>query len=183
MRFRLLLPVVLSLGVMLLLVGCPPEDYATLLPPTLPEIKRIHDDPNMPVAEMRSRLAELGLDPVTINALLQDKPLGNQFGGTLRTAYEKLVAPDFTALTPDEIQLFALQASQIDTTLNVQFTDEQAQALVVWFRDNSLFSPQDVTTYLDTPGNSAPSVITDEDQVIRSLFVDFDFSLLLPELP
>jgi hypothetical protein len=181
MRLMLLLPVGLSAVVML--VGCPPEDYAGLLPPTQAQIAQIHDDPNMPPPEMRSRLAELGLDPVTINAIMQDKPLGNQFGGTLRTAYDKLVSGNFTALTPDEIQLYAIAAGQVDPAVSVQINDAQAQALVTMFQDSDLQTPTQVAAWLDTPGNFVPAVLPDGATVVRNLFVDFDFRSLLPVLP
>ncbi len=170
-------------GTLLFLIGCPAESFDSLAPATLAEIDRIRNDTTMPVPEMRSRLAELGLDPITINAVLWDKPLGNQFGGTLRTAYEKLTIPDFTALTPDEIQMFAAKATEVDDTLSLQFNDQQAQALSNMFRNNSLTSPADLTSYLDTPGNSVPTAVGVGDEDVRSLFVDFDLSLLLPELP
>jgi hypothetical protein len=174
----------LLFGTLFLLWGCPPENYGDLLSPTLAEITRIHDDTTMSPQEMRSRLAELGLDSVTIDAVLQDKPLANQGGGTLRTAYQKLVAPDFMALTPDEVQLFGIQANKIDSTLaSGNITDEQAQAIVSMFQNNFLSSPADVTAFLDTPGNNVPSVVTNGDALVRGLFVNFAFQSLLPFLP
>jgi hypothetical protein len=183
LRLIVLAPLALSAGVLALLLGCPPEDYASLLPPTLAEIKRIHDDPNLAAPEMRSRLTELGLDPVTINVIMQDKTLGNQFGGTLRTAYGKLVSGNFTALTPDEIQIYASQVNQVDSAISQQFTDAQAQALASLFQTNYLQNPTDVAAWLDTPGNFVPAVIPDGATVVRDLFVDFDFHRLLPILP
>jgi hypothetical protein len=182
MRLIVLVPLVLSTGALTLLVGCPPEDYASLLPPTLAEITAIHDDTTLSPPEMRSRLAELGLDPVTINAVLQDKTLANQFGGTLRTAYDKLASGNFTALTPDEIQIYASQVNGIDPTISVQLSDAQAQDLLTMFQSNDLQNPTQVAAWLDTPGNFVPSSITDGATVVRNLFVDFDFHSLLPIL-
>ncbi len=183
MSMRWIWPLGLVTGAVLVLVGCPPEDYGTLVPATLTQINRIHGDPNMPPWEMRSRLADLGLDAATIDAVMSDKPLGNQSGGTLRTAYEKLTEPQYTALTPDELQIFAVQASSVDTALNVQFSDDQAQALANWFRDNDLNSGAEVDAYLNVPGHTAPAGIENGAETVRSLFVSFDYSLLLPELP
>jgi hypothetical protein len=180
---RWLIPAGLVLGLLLLIPGCPPEDYATLVPATLSEIDRIRNDPNMPPQEMRSRLAELGLDPTTINAVLAGQTLANQDGGSLRTAYDKLTAPDFTALTPDELQILATRETQVDTTLGLSLTDAQAQALANMLRDHDLLSSADVVAFLDQPGNNVPSVITDGEQTVRSMLVDFDFSRLLPLLP
>jgi hypothetical protein len=183
MSMRWIWPLGLGTGVVLVLAGCPPEDYGTLVPATLTQINRIHNDPNMPPWEMRSRLADLGLDAATINVVLSDKVLGNQFGGTLRTAYDKLTEPQYTALTPDEIQIFAIQASSVGTALNVQFNDDQAQAVAKWFRDNDLNSGAEVDAYLNVPGHTAPPGIDNGADTVRSLFVSFDYSLLLPKLP
>jgi hypothetical protein len=129
---------------------------------------------------MRTQLEDLGLDPSTINGLLQDKPLGNQFGGDLRTLYAKLTAPSFTELTPDELQIFASTASSVDDTLDADLNDEEAQAVVTLFKTYDLNSPEDLDAFLGDPANVVPPVIP--DGVLRSLFIDFDPELLLPEL-
>jgi hypothetical protein len=183
MRIASLVALSLSAGALTLLVGCPPEDYPSLLPPTQAQIARIHDDPDMSPSEMRSRLAELGLDPVTINAVMQDKPLGNQFGGTLRTAYGKLSSGNFTTLTPDEIQIYGTEIGGVDPALAVQLNDQQAQSVLTLFQSNDLQNPAEVAAWLDTPGNFVPAGLPDGETTIRNLFVDFDFDRLLPVLP
>ena len=165
----------------LLAGGCPPENYPDLVPVTQEQITRIHDDTTLSPQQQRTQLEALGLSPLTINVVLQDKPLGNQFGGDLRTAYLKVTKPDLEALTPDEIQIYASGASSAQTSLNISFTDAQAQDIVDFFAANDLSSPAKLTAFLDaTPEAVPPSVTADN---LRSVFVTFDPALLLPQLP
>jgi len=147
------------------------------------EVNRIVQNTGLTPTEMRTQLAALGLDPVTINGLLQAQRLGNQFGGDLRTAYTKITQPDFTSLTPDEVQAWGDAASNLDPndTLSVTLTDAEAEAIVTVFRDEGLKSPAELTTFLDDPNSNVPSVIP--AGVLKSLFVDFDPKRLLTTLP
>ena len=179
-RRRMLAAAALSCAV-LLAGGCPPEDYRDLVPATLAQITRIHDDTTLRPQEQRTQLEALGLSPLTINAVLHDKTLGNQFGGDLRSAYLKVVKPDFEALTPDEIQLYAAAATSLQSALGINFTDAQAQDIVDFFATADLSSPAKLTTFLDATPDGVPSSVTAAN--LRSLFVTFDPALLLPLLP
>jgi len=168
-------------GAMLMIAGCPPEDYDAVAPATLAEIDLIRNDADLTVQEQRTQLEALGLSPLLVNALLQDQRLGNQYGGDLRTAYGKIVEPDLSGLTPDEIQIFGDEASALDDELEVALTDEEAQAMVIFFDQYHLSTPAELDTFLAESPGSVPGKIP--DGVLQALFVDFDPSLLLPSLP
>jgi len=179
MRYDLLRAAVL--GLILLVGGCPPENYPNLAPATLADVDRIRNDDTLTAQEQRAQLAALGFSPLTINALLQDKPLANQFGGDLRSAYQKVVAPDFLALTPDEIQIYATKASEVDDALNVDWDDTAALNIRDLFAREDLSSADELAAFLDAFPGSVPTGVTVEE--LRSVFVDFDPDLLLTELP
>ncbi len=176
----------LSLGLTVLLAaallgGCPPEEFGHALPTTLTDVTRIVDDTTLTDQEKRVQLEGLGLSPSTINAFLQAQRTGNQFGGDLRSAYDKVVGNRLTALTPDEVQIYGDEAGAADKTLTATLNDEQAQAVVTFFSDFGISSRDELTAFLDTPGQTVPSLIP--DGVLRALFVNFDSDLLLPRLP
>ncbi len=175
--------VVLASVFILLPAGCPPEDYPSLLPPTLTEVQRVLDNQNLTPQQQRLQLEQLGLSPTTINAFLKDKPLGNQNGGDLRTAYQKITEPDFTALTPDEIQIWASAASALDSEddINFKLTDQQAQLMVDFFNNNGVRSKQQLTTFLSTSADLVPAEIP--ENALQALFIDLDPTDLLPQLP
>ena len=177
------LPLMLLTGAVLLVVGCPSENYDSLVPTTVADIDLIRNDANLAPQEKRTLLAELGVSPSTINGLLLTERLGNQYGGDLRTAYTKVIAPDFLDLTPDEIQVYGDEASVANRegTLNVNLTDGEAQAIVMFFEANNISSPTELEAFLNDTANSVPGDIP--DGVLRELFIDFDPSLLLPRLP
>jgi len=164
-----------------LMGGCPPEEYDQLAPATMRVIDRIRNDDDLSATEKRAQLEELGLDPVVINALLKEERVANQYGGDLRTAYQKVTEPDLRKLTPDEVQIYGDEASEVDNTINLELTDEQAQAIVDLLRREDLISSADVREFMENPDNEVPSVIP--DGALRKLFVDFDPELLLPRLP
>jgi hypothetical protein len=169
-----------TLVALTLIGGCPPENFASLLPATQVEIDRIRDDDALTPQEAREQLRALGLADLTINALLQDRSLGNQFGGDLRSAYLKLTAPDFTELTPDEIQVFATRAPEVDEEVDVNVADDQAQAIVNFFNGFDIRSSEDLQAHLDG-GGSVPGAV--DIDTVTTLFIDFDPELLLPLLP
>lgn len=161
--------------------GCPPEDYSNLVPLTQAEITRIVNDENLNPQEQRLQLEALGVSPLTINALLRDKPLGNQFGGDLRTAYQKVIEANLQALTPDEIQIYAAQVASVDSTLGANFSDAQAQDIVDFLADSDLSSAEELATFLAQSPEFVPSSVTADD--LQNVFVEFVPSLLLPVLP
>jgi hypothetical protein len=183
MKFYRRLAGALLAGVSALVWGCPSEDFPSQLTVTMRDIDRVVADQDLSSQEKRTALGSFGLDPVTINGLLQADRLGNQFGGDLRTAYAKVTTPDLAALTPDEIQVWGDEASELDPNddLSVSLTDAEAQAMAILLDAENLRTPAELKDYLDDPATSVPSTIP--DGVLRSLFVDFEPDRLLPKLP
>jgi hypothetical protein len=169
---------------LLLVVGCPAEDYQNAVSTTLDAINRIRNDTSLTAQEMRTQLADLGLDSSTINALLKSQRLGNQFGGDLRTAYEKVVGGQLSSLTPDEVQIYGDEATTVvndSTTLSVAYTDTEAQAVLDFFVQNQINTVQELSAYLNDSSNTVPATIP--SGTLQGLFVDFDPSKLLSVLP
>jgi hypothetical protein len=178
---RIVVMLVALVGVLLPLCGCPPEDYPDVVPPTLAQINPIVSDTTLTPEQKRAKLTSLGLTPETINGLLRDERTGNQYGGNLRTAYNKVVAPNFVLLTPDEVQIYGDGATQVDPNQSFALTDAQAQAIVDFFAANDLRTPDELKAWLADPNNVVPSAIP--ANTLTPLFIDFDPKLLLPILP
>jgi hypothetical protein len=178
MRTRML---VVGLGLLAALGGCPPEDYDTLVGPTLEDVDRVRNDADLDAPAKRAALADLGLTPATINTLLVGERLGNQYGGDLRTAYEKVTNGQFAALTPDEVQVFGDGASDVVDDLDIALTDGEALDIVTLFREQGINAPDELQVYLEDPNTVVPSDIPDD--VLAPLFIDFDPTQLLPNLP
>lgn len=176
------LPLRMAAGVLavaaLLLCGCPPEEFPNTPAVTLEEINRIRNDADLDPQARRVALAELGLSESTINVLLSTLRTANQFGGTLRSAYDKVTTGRLFALTPDEVQIYADEASAVDDPLNVQLTDRQAQAIVTFFNDFHVTTPGELDALLRQTGFTPPETIP--EGVLASVFVDFDPERLLP---
>ncbi len=166
-----------------LLTGCPAENFQNKAPPTLQDINLIVKNTALTPQEQRTQLEALGLSDSTINAFLSSQQYGNQFGGTPRTTYDKVVGSAFTQLTPDEVQIYGQGASASDPNqqLSVSLTDNEAQAVVDLFHDFNISSKDALSAWLDTPGNTPPSTIP--TGVLRAVFVDFDPKFLVPNLP
>lgn len=164
------------------LCGCQPTGFPASVDATLDEIDRIVDNTDLSPQEKRSRLEALGLSPAVINGLLRDERTGNQFGGDLRSAVGKVVGAQFASLTPDEIQIYADEASAADGPLNVTLSDAQAQAIVSLFADENIQAAVDLDAFLDDPANVAglPELITED--TLRDVFVDFDPTRLFERL-
>lgn len=170
----------LSIGLAALLGGCPRELYDTLVPTSVEEVDLIRNDEELSGQEKREQLEALGLSPLTINALLRDDETANQFGGDLRSAYTKLVAPNFTSLTPDEIQILGREATDIDADTDVSIDDEQAQEIADFFDERAIESPEELEAFLDAGGSIADPQLSN---IVNALFLDFDPDLLVPQLP
>lgn len=164
------------------IAGCP-ENYATLLPTTVQEIEFIRTDSSLSASVKRERLADLGLGPSEINAILRDERLGNQFGGNLRTAFDKVTGGSLTTLTPDEVQVYGDEASDVDDALNLSLNDVQAQAMVDTFRLNSLATVTQLAAFLEDPVNAARIPANVPDGALRDLFINFDPQRLTDRLP
>jgi hypothetical protein len=132
--------------------------------------------------EKRDRLGELGLDPLTINGLLQSERTGNQFGGTLRTAYEKMSAPRFSDMTPDELQIYTDAARAAGAAgFSINLTDEQAQALRDLLVAERLNSSADVEAFVGDPGKEIPPVLPAD--ALTQIFINLDPDTVLQQLP
>jgi hypothetical protein len=170
------------LGSVVLLGGCPPENYDGLADATLAQVSAIVADTSLRPYEQRDALAALGFSPVTINGLLTGVRLGNQFGGNLRTAYDKVTGEQLDTLTPDEVQIWGVTATNVGEDLDYDsLTDAQAQAMSDFLADNALSTPEKLEAYLDDETNYVPAAIPDDS--LRDLFVDFDPDLVIPEFP
>lgn len=164
-----------STAVCALLMGCGAQNLDTFLPTTLDHVDDIRNSTALEPQEMRDQLAALGFDDVTINGLLRAITFGNQFGGTITTAYNKVVNGEIFSLTPDEIQIYANESGA------GSFTDDSASKLAAWFADNSITTGESLGTALDDPAIEFVSGLGAD--TVRAVFVDFDPADLLPSLP
>lgn len=156
------------------LPGCGVAHFPADLPITLEEYNDIQTDDSLTAQEKRDALAGFGLDEVTINALLRTERTGNQFGGTLTSAWELVNAGRLADLTPDEVQLYGDAAEQA-------FDDDEAQAIVDLFNEAQLNTADELADFLDNPVNEVDSVI-DVDE-LRAAFIDTDPADLVDQLP
>ncbi|MGD8453760.1 MAG: hypothetical protein PVJ57_18255 [Phycisphaerae bacterium] len=151
--------------------------------PRLDEIDAIRNDTGLTAQEKRTALADLGLSPIAINTVLDSIREANQYGGDLRTAYDKVVAGQFNQMTPDEVQVFGDAATEVGDDLDYELTDAEAQAVVTFFQDNDIATEDDLLDFLDVPANLLLIPSTIPEGTLNDLFVDFDPALLIPELP
>lgn len=159
-------------GCVLMLAGCPQSDYVSTLSPTIEEVDAIRNDADLSAQEKREELRFLGLSETTINALLRTERLGNQFGGDLRSAFEKVTGGELSNMTPDEVQLYSDAAIVVDSNVSPTISDQQAQAIIELFVAENIGTADDLRTLLTDPGREVPSSIP--DNVLQTLFVDFD---------
>ena len=152
-------------------------------PATLTDVDAIRNDTDLTAQEKRAALEDLGFSPLAINGLLRTERLSNQYGGDLRTAYEKVVAEQFNKLTPDEVQIYADEASTVDTGFSYTLTDVQAQAIVDLFVGQEITSRVALSDLLDDPIRVAALSTDIPDGVLNDVFVEFDSSQLLDQLP
>lgn len=162
--------------------GCP-NPTRNSFPTTIIEVDRIIADANLTPQERRVALEQEGLTPIAINALLRDVRLANQFGGNLRSAWEKVIDGRFQALTPDEIQLYGDEASDEDATVNASINDAQAQAVLNFFVDQQIDNSAELSDFLADPASAAQIPDDVPDDVLQDLFVDFDPERLRDRLP
>lgn len=162
--------------------GCPDatrNDFQT----TVVEVDRIVADAVLTPQERREQLTEQGLSASAINAVLRDERLANQFGGTVTSAFIKVVDGFFQDLSPDEIQLYGDEATAVDAEVNAGLSDTQAQAVQTFFDENNIDNTAELAALLEDPvaAGEVPSAIS--DGVLTRLFVDFDPELLRTRLP
>ena len=157
------------------------SDFEHALPASLEEVGRIRDSEDLTSQQKRNTLQQLGFPPLIINALLIAERTANQFGGDLRSAWEKVSGERFNELTPDEVQLYTDAANEVDRRLPFDLTDEAAQAIVDVFGQHSIATKDDLQAFLDDPGSQIPSSIPED--ALPEVFIDFDPSQLIDSLP
>lgn len=175
MARNLILATIAGLGITL--VGaCRPTHLDAAFSASLEDVDAIRDNGSLGPQEKRDALADLGFDAVTINGLLADVRLANQFGGDLSTAYEKVVNDEFAKLTPDEVQVYG------DATGQTTYSDDEAQAIVSFFQctrdptqvaielDNNTDRRLVVTLRVGTsPNDTADSLRESGEAIVRTL--------------
>jgi hypothetical protein len=148
-----------------------PSDLRGALGITLEEASRIVSNDDLSPQEKRDALAEFGLDPLIINAIMSSDRLANQFGGTLRTAFDKVTGGRLSEMTPDEVQIYADGVGSAGgESLNI--TDRAALLMTLIFVDNEINTIEELEAFLDNPVNEVSSEIP--SGALRSIFVDFD---------
>jgi hypothetical protein len=114
---------------------------------------------------------------VTINGLLVDERLANQFGGDLFSAYQKVANNRMTELTPDEVQHYG------DATDITSYSDEEAQAIFEFLNEtgDGISSRDELRGFLDDPTSVLPTEI--DETVLRNVFVETGLSVVRDKLP
>lgn len=163
------------------LSGCLTINANGELPLSLDELNDIRNDDNIEPAEKRRRLEALGIEPAVVNGLLDSVRLANQFGGDLQSAFDKVKAGQLDQLTPDEIQYYGDEASDVSADVSVNISDAQAQAIADVFDRNNIQTSDDLQAFLDDPTSEVPTSIP--SGVLEDLFINFDPDLLIPSLP
>ena len=173
MQPKRLFAAVIGVTIGLSTAGCGQFMYDAL-PLTLEELDDIRNDTSREPQEKRDALAALGLDAVTINGLLFGERLGNQFGGTLASAYAKVSENRWTALTPDEVQFYG------DATDVAQYADAEALAIVAFFNDEDINTEDALEEFLEDPAKELPTGI---DQVnLEEIFINTPLSTVRDKL-
>lgn len=163
------------------MVGCPPENFPNTIETESDDINAIVNDTDLEPQDRRDALLNLGLSPTTVNGLLSGERTGNQFGGTLTTAFEKVVAERFTTLSPDEVQLYSDAAEVANPALNFTLTDGSALVVTEFFADQSINTSEQILAFTDDTGNEVPSEIPDD--FLTDVFVDLDPNAIVEQLP
>jgi hypothetical protein len=165
------------------LVGACNGPLPDALPTTMVQVNSILQDGNISAQSKRTQLANLGLTPAQIDALLVSIRTANQGGGDLRTAYDKVTAGQLNDLTPDEVQLYADAAKTADNTISFTLADKDAQAIVDVLQSNDIASKEQLVAFLDDPVKAASIPAAVPDGSLKGLFVTFDPTLLIDKLP
>lgn len=156
----------LSLAALIAFGGCGQTHFDAALNTSVEDVQAILDDDMLSSQETREALADLGIDEVTINALLRADRVANQFGGDLRSAFLKVSGGRLNELTPDEVQVYG------DATAVTSYSDTEAQAIVDLFADAGVTTSDGLEALLDTPSFALPIGIDDEN--LREVFVNFN---------
>lgn len=156
------------------LCGCGQMNFPAALGLTLDELEQIRDDTDLTAQEKRDKLAELGIDDVLANGILRNERLGNQFGGTLSSAWQKVKDGQLSTMTPDEVQLYGDAAT-------VVFSDDAAQSAVNLFRGANINTSDALAAYLDDPANELDPDLDEAN--LRTAFIDTSPDDLIDLLP
>lgn len=162
------------------LTGCGTSGFPDAFDATLATAGDIVNDDALTPQQRRDRLAELGFTPDVINALMSGITNGNQFGGDLRSAFDKITTDQFAQLTPDEVQIWSDAIDDVGGE-SPSLTDSDAQAIVNLFVQVPINSADELSAFLDDPANEVPSAIPDD--ALQQLFIEFDPNELISELP
>lgn len=159
----------------LAIFACNPINFDAALNTTIEDVDEIRNDAGLSSQEKREALAELGIDDVTINGLLQGERLGNQFGGDLVSAFEKITGDRYSDLTPDELQVYG------DATGLTNYSDAVAQEIADFFVEEGINSSDELEAALDDPETVLPQALVEDN--LRDIFVEFDPDDVLATLP
>lgn len=156
------------------LAACGQQHFPAALGLSLEDMNEIRTDSSLSAQEKREQLREMGVGDVQINGILRGETFGNQFGGTLETAFAKVDGGSFASMTPDEVQLYS-------DAVSVNFSDAEAQATVGFFVTEPINNAEELTAFLDNPGNELDPAIVETE--LRTVFIDTDPDDLIDLLP
>jgi hypothetical protein len=171
-----------ALTAALFLTGCsaPLHDAYSA---TLLDVNPILNDTTLTPQQKRDQLEALGFSPTVINGLLRNVRTGNQFGGDLRTAYDKVTGGRLDELTPDEVQIYADEASSVSNDFSYTLSDEAAQDIVWVFQTHRLTTAAQLDAFLADPDNVLALPGDIPDGALEDIFVTFDPAELIESLP
>ncbi|MFO0838609.1 MAG: hypothetical protein U1D55_08760 [Phycisphaerae bacterium] len=150
--------------------GCGANNLPADFTLTTVDVDRIVNDSTLTGAEKRDQLRAAGFSDTLINGLLRGDRTANQFGGTLRTAIEKVRDGQFAALTPDEVQLYGDAGAATGGPFTGSISDEAAAAVTQLFANQQFADKDQIKAFLDDPANEVSSAIP--NNLLRQLFVD-----------
>ncbi len=156
-------------------LGCGQTEFPAALGPMYSDVNEVVTSGSLAPQEKRDRLAAMGIDEVTINGLLVDERLANQFGGSLADAIDKVAAGRLFDLTPDEVQYYG------DATDATTYADSEAQAIADFFRQNAIGTPDDLQAFLDDPASELPEDIDQTD--LETVFITTSIDDVRDKLP
>lgn len=157
-----------------LVAGCGQNFFPESLPLLSDVLDGIVNDGSLDPQEKRDKLAAYGIDDVTINTLLRDERLANQFGGDLTSAMDKVENSRFATLTPDEVQYFG------DATDLTTYADAEALAITELFQDESINSSDDLQAFLDDPATELPTAIDETN--LKEVFINASLDTIRDKL-
>ena len=168
------MPRCICLLVILALAGCGLRRFEHSPGTFLENVEDVRTDASLTPQEKRDSLRAMGLSDEIINGVLREERLGNQFGGDLRTAIDKVLDSQLASLTPDETQAYA------DATEAPQVSDADAQQIVNLFEEVGLDSVTELEAFLDVPNQDVPGV---DEEVVRTIFIDTPITDVIAQLP